>query len=292
MRVAVLADIHGNVLALDAVLADVERQSVDAVVVLGDLADRGPFPHKVIERVQAAAHVVLLGNTDEMFLQMDRRDVPEAWVEAEQYAPVRWTYARLTQADLAFLGSLPEQHTLDVPGLPPVRFVHGSPRSNKEPVYPDRNPHAADMLRMIDEDVLALAHTHIAWQAHAGRKLAFNPGSVGQPFGGDPRAQYALLTGRRGRWEVEQRAVDYDRAALDEAFRASGLLAEGGAFARAARAAMMTGRDELWPFLRHAFRVAGEEARHYKALPDDVWRRAAETYDWARAEAGGERPRR
>ncbi|HQA67872.1 MAG TPA: metallophosphoesterase, partial [Aggregatilineales bacterium] len=101
MRVAVLADIHGNVLALDAVLADVERQSVDAVVVLGDLADRGPFPHKVIERVQAAAHVVLLGNTDEMFLQMDRRDVPEAWVEAEQYAPVRWTYARLTQADLA-----------------------------------------------------------------------------------------------------------------------------------------------------------------------------------------------
>lgn len=289
MRIAVLADIHGNLPALETVLEDVERQRADAVVVLGDLADRGPFPTEVLARVRTAAHVVLCGNTDEMFLQVDRREAPEAWAHADQFAPIRWTYARLTQVDLAFLASLPEQHALAVPGLPPVRFVHGSPRSSSEPVYPDRDPQAADVLRLIDEDVLAVAHTHIPWRAYAGRKLAFNPGSVGQPFNGDPRAQYALLAGRRGRWEVEHRALDYDRAALREAFRATGLLEQGGAFARAALATMMTGRDEIWPFLRHAFRLAGEDdARHDGALPDAVWRRAAETYDWARAEEGGE----
>lgn len=289
MRIAVLADIHGNLPALERVLADVAEQGADAIVVLGDLADRGPFPVETIGAVRAAAHVVLCGNTDERLLRYDQRDVPESWYCAAQFESTRWTYEQLSRQDLTFLGSLPEQRVLVLGGLPPVRFVHGSPRSASEPVYPDRDLRAADALRQIDEDILAVAHTHISWLARRGSKLAFNPGSVGQPFNGDPRAQYALLTGRNGGWQVEHRALDYDRAPLCAAFQASGLLDHEDGFSRAAMASMMTGRDEIWPFLRHAFRLRGEaDALHEVVLDDDVWQRAGATYDWEHAERGSE----
>ena len=95
MRVGVLADIHGNLPALDAVLEDVRQQGADAVVVLGDLADRGPYPTQVLERVQQAARAVILGNTDAMLLRLARGDAPVAWFEHAQFAPLRWTYERL-----------------------------------------------------------------------------------------------------------------------------------------------------------------------------------------------------
>lgn len=289
MRVAVLADIHGNLPALEAVLADADVQGAERFVVLGDLADRGPFPAEVLALVRERASAVVRGNTDAQLVAYQRGDAPAAWYQAAQFAPVRWTCARLSRADSDFLAGLPFDYVLAAGGLPPVRFVHASPRSVSEPTYPDRTLRAEDALALIPEMVLGTGHIHVPWVARSAAGLAFNPGAVGQPFNGDPRAQFALLIGEGGAWRVEHRALDYDRASLCEAFHERGLLAQDGAFARAAMASMMTGRDEIRPFLKHAAGLAGDERDwHDGLLPDPIWQRAAETYDWETAERGSE----
>lgn len=288
-RVAVLADIHGNLPALEAVLADAVEQGAEQFVVLGDLADRGPFPAEVLALVQEQAGAVIRGNTDEQLVAYRRGDAPAAWYEAAQFAPVRWTCAWLSPADVGFLAGLPFDYVLEMDGLPLVRFVHGSPRSVSEPTYPDRNLRAEEALGLVPETVLGTGHIHVPWVARSGTGLAFNPGAVGQPFNGDPRAQYAMLTAQSGAWHVEHRALDYDRAPLCEAFRERGLLEQDKAFVRAAMASMMTGRDEIRPFLKHAAGLAGDESEwHDGLLPDAVWQCAAETYDWESAERGSE----
>lgn len=285
MRLAVLADIHGNLIALEHVLADARKQGADAIVVLGDLADRGPFPVETLAAVRDAADVVIRGNTDERFLLVDQGDAPEAWYHAAQFGALRWSYERLSRAELDYLAGLPGQHRLEFDGLPPVRLVHGSPRSSSEPVYPDRDTQVADVLGLVEEDVLAMGHTHYSWVVRSGAKVAFNPGSVGQPFNGDPRAQYALLTANGHGWQVEHRALDYDRRPLCDAFSRSGMLGPERGFARAGMLSMLTGRDEILPFLRYAADLAHNNGSAHSALiPDAVWGEASMSYDWRRVE--------
>lgn len=281
IRLAVLADVHGNLPALEAALDDVTRQGVDRIICLGDLADRGPYPHECVERVRAACHVTIAGDNDLDVLAMANGQAPKGWQESLQFAPLRWTAAHMNGTDLFFLASLPQQYRLDTGDEPPVRFVHGSPRSPAEPVFEDRDLSAADALGMVHEDVLVAGHTHQPWLVRVGNRVAFNPGSVGQPFNDDPRAQYALLISHRGKWGVEHRAVPYDVERVREAFVTSGYLAAGGALARACLLTDVTGSNHIMPFLWHAYRLAAERGCDgCRVVPDEVWREAATSWDW------------
>ncbi len=121
------------------------------------------------------------------------------------------------------------------------------------------------------------------WQQAEDGCLAVNPGSVGAPIDGDPRAHYALLAWRDGRWQVTQRALPYDLDRLRAAFRASGLLAEGGSFARACLLGAETGRNVPGHLISHAYRLAAEAGLGDDTVPDAVWEQAAATFGWEEA---------
>jgi predicted phosphodiesterase len=288
VRLAVLADIHGNAHALTAVLADVETQSVDQVIVLGDLADRGPDPVTCIERVQAAADVCIKGNTDGYVLDLaDGQADPEIdWLA--QYAPTRWTADRLKADQTSYLWSLPDQHVLHFDELPDIRLVHGSPRRADEAITADGSwgLRVDDALRLIDEPVLLFGHTHLPLVYQSGERLTVNPCSVGQPFNDDPRAQYAILSGADGGWQVEQRAVDYDRAALAADYESSGFLEAANGFGRAAMLTSLTGHNVLLDFLRHIRDVARTAGANPSRVPDALYRQASASFDWASQQAG------
>jgi hypothetical protein len=144
----------------------------------------------------------------------------------------------------------------------------------------------AQTLAAVDEPVLVCGHTHIPWQqAHDGR-LALNPGSVGAPINGDPRAQYALLEWTAGGWQVEQRAVPYDLDRVRAAYARSGLLEQGGGFARAYLCNVETGCNAPWFLVQHAYALAREASvEHSGTVPDDIWNRAVETFDWEGVQA-------
>jgi len=217
MRVAALYDIHGNLHALDAVLADVAHEAVDAVVVGGDVAG-GPMPADVLERLAAldvAAHWIE-GNGEREMLALEGADPagldPYPAIEA-------WAVARLDDAQKECLRGLPPTATLDVDGLGRVLFCHGSPRSDEEfitPFTPDER--LAEMLAGVEEQTVVGGHTHRQLDRTVGGVRVVNAGSIGMPYEGVAGAFWALLGPG-----VELRRTDYDVAAAAEAIRATGM---------------------------------------------------------------------
>jgi predicted phosphodiesterase len=300
MRLAVLADIHGNLPALEAVLTDIQRHGVDGFIVAGDLLTGGPQPIETMHLLRSLDAWMIRGNTDNYLLAYDAGDAPGGWHASSQWALMRWSYRHLNQEILDSIASLPEQRVIDLPGTAPIRVVHGSPHHPTEPLFPDRDPltlrvaRKADLLppdraplsldavlAQIAEPVLACGHTHIPWQQEQVRGLVFNPGAVCGPLNGDTRAQYALLTWQDHHWSVEHRAIPYDLDWIRTAFRASGLLTEGGALARAFLLSIETGQNVGTYLLAHAHRLAAEAGcEGCDVVPDAIWEQAAATFEW------------
>ncbi len=302
MRLAILADIHGNLPALEAVLADAEEQGVDGVVVAGDYWG-GPQTGEVVQRLAALDRCWLVrGNRDEYIGSFDPGD--PRWL-GQQWAALRWSSRHLAREALEFLRALPAQRVVALDGAAPIRVLHGSLQSSTSSLYPDRCPAVLRLfvqagllapgrepptleaaLVGVREPVLVCGHTHIAWQQGWSGGLALNPGSVGEPLDGDPRARYALLAWHGGRWHAQQRIVPYDLARIRAAYRESGLLDEGGAFARACLLLALTGRNYSGRLIAHVQQVAAAEGlAESLALPDEVWEHAVATFDWPEDQA-------
>ncbi len=228
MRVLVFSDIHANLTALEAVLAD--AGPVDAHWFLGDLVGYGPDPNECVARVRSLPNLVaVLGNHDAAVLEK----MPLNWFNREASNLIRWTQERLTPENFAFLQQLPEAH---VQGE--VLLVHGSPRA---PVteYILTSEIADEALARTEANFCFVGHTHspARWQEEDGGvrfcppvngeplplkpRAILNPGSVGQPRDGDPRAAYALYDTEAQTWTW--RRVPYDIGAVQQRMRALGL---------------------------------------------------------------------
>jgi len=281
MLLAVLSDIHGNLAALEAVLADLTRIPVNGYIAAGDYVGC-PFADETLDRLRSLNPWIIKGNSDINLLRYAAGQAPPDWGTSQQFALNRWVYRNIIRQNLEYLEGLPEQQRVEIPGTAPIRVVHGSPRDPFEEIFPDRDPLMLDLaLRQVPELTLVCGHTHLSWQRRQNGKLALNPGAVSGALNGDPRAQYALLCWKAGSWQVEHRAVTYDLARLRLDFEVSGLLEEGGALAKAFLLSNETGRNVGKSFLKYAYRLAAE-AGHAgcEVVPDDIWERAAETFDW------------
>ncbi len=225
-QLAVLSDVHGNLLALEAVLADVAAQGTpDATWVLGDLAAFCPWPAKTLARLRALPNVAFLqGNTDR-YLVTGRRPAfpirsPEDWAVAPAQlagrdANFRWAVERLSYADYEFLRDLPPRLEMDIPGYGRVVGVHATPRddeTNLLPSTPDEEirPH----LTSLDARLLLYGHIHRPVDRTVDDVRLVNDGSVGLPLDGDPRAAYGLLDFEGGRCTVTIHRVTYDVEAV------------------------------------------------------------------------------
>ena len=304
MRYALLSDVHGNLPALEAVLADLEHQACDEIIVAGDLAAGCPFPRETLARLRGLpACRCIRGNNETYLLKIHQRTCHPAVLTSLQWGATRWAYNQLSQEDLEWIETLPAQLSLDRPGGG-VRVVHGSPRRESEGLVPDQRPDLLEKLRrihvltpcetppplsqaldLIEETVLVCGHYHIPWVQVEGKRLVVNPGSVGVPIHGDPRAQYALLEWQDERWQVAFRALDYDLERCLKAFESSGLLAAGGGYARAYRLDVERSTNTLCYFLDYAADLARQHpASDPSFIPDEVWREAEIRFDWDQAE--------
>lgn len=254
-RLAILADIHGNMPALEAVLDDLAGQSVDEVLVGGDLVGRGPEGSRVVTRIQELGFPCIGGNHEDYLLGFRHRKVPEEWWQTEEWAAARWMAAELTEEAVAYITDLP--FALSRPGL---RLVHGTPDSNRDGIGPwTRDGELEGHLAGVEERVLVCAHTHRALVRELGDRLVINVGSVGLPFNSDPRAQYAILSsGGPFGWQAELRQVEYDRQRLYEIYEASGFLAGGGVTAALLRLEVEHAKPLLVPFIEWAKRSGHE----------------------------------
>ncbi|MDE3230469.1 MAG: metallophosphoesterase family protein [Chloroflexota bacterium] len=246
---AVIADLHGNLPALDAVLADLERVQPDAVVIAGDFVNRGPESHAVVARAMRLGFPAISGNHDTWLASLARGErQPDGW-ETPWWTPVRRATEELTPADLAWLDALPATLRVELPGAAPALIVHGSPRHSREGMgRMTSDERLADALAGVEERTIIGAHIHYPWDRWLGDRHAIVIGAVGCPFNGDTSAQYGLFTWRAGGWEFTHCAVPYDHEPLYAAWRDSGYLDDGGAAAALMLLEHQTARTQYVPF--------------------------------------------
>ncbi len=224
MRLAVLSDIHGNLAALQAVLADLEAAGgADQVWVLGDLAAFGPEPVACLRAIRALPEEktrVIQGNTDRYVVTGARpshqKPTAESWPQlvAGMIARDRnfeWTAQQLSGEDAEYLAGLGGDLAVEAPGYGWVVGFHAAPGDDEMVLLPD-TPDDAILDALLDrEGRLAFGgHTHLPMDRDLGSWRMVNPGSVGLPFDGDQRAAYALVTFEGGRADVAMRRVAYD----------------------------------------------------------------------------------
>lgn len=222
MRLAVLSDIHGNLDALEAVLADLEAHGgADKIWVLGDLAAFGPHPSECVARLRALPEVgVIYGNTDRYLTTGQRPEIPvpdeAAWARMQTALQTRdgafaWTVGQLSYGDYEYLSKLPAEQSLQVEGFGWVVGFHAIPGDDEPMRWPD-TPDDVLLDDLLDrEGRLALCgHTHLPMDRQLDGWRWVNVGSVGLPMDGDPRACYAMLDFDGAAVNVAHRRVAYD----------------------------------------------------------------------------------
>jgi predicted phosphodiesterase len=249
MRITVLTDVHANLAALEAVLRHAEAQNAtDAFWCLGDTVDYGPQPRECIARLRELGAVMVAGNHDRAATGM---------MGTEEFNPAAatssiWTQAQISQDDAAFLDALPEVAYISAGGDPSLKagasgsdftLVHGTLRS---PIREYMRSYEAALAHLQRQETpfSLIGHTHLPTLVVQGeeypqrcemyyleggtglrlsreRRLAINPGSVGQPRDGDPRAAYAVYDSESD--TVTPHRVEYDIGATQRLMKAAGL---------------------------------------------------------------------
>jgi putative phosphoesterase len=201
MRVGALYDVHGNLPALEAALEDVDEAGVDLLLSGGDLL-LGPQPSECLELLRERGAAFIRGNCDRTVASGAGEE--DLWLDR-----IRWTAGRLSDEQLEFVRGWPETASIDVDGLGPVLFCHGSPRSDEEILTAITPPKRLDpILDGVLESVVVCGHTHVQFDRMLGDRRLVNAGSVGLPYQGEAGiAPWALLglgvELRRSRYDIQ-----------------------------------------------------------------------------------------
>ena len=201
MRVLLISDIHSNLMALENVL---NRASYDDILFLGDVVDYGPSPYDSWVVLRYAKAKRLLGNHDAAAAFGTDCRSSKPMHSASIITRRLVTLTDMPDKALEALGKADHKLELDFDGFR-VRAMHGAP---DDPLYKYVTKEEASRLDMHGADLLLLGHTHIAYEVKDGKTWIVNPGSVGMPVDGDPRASYAVL-------DTETRTVKFDRVSYD-----------------------------------------------------------------------------
>jgi putative phosphoesterase len=223
MRVAALYDIHGMLDALDAVLAELERDAVDVVLLGGDVVG-GPQPAEVLARIHALGDGVrwVRGNADRALVEG-----PE-FVDESAAEAVAWTAGELAPEDLELLAALPLRQVLEIDGVGRTLFCHATPDSDL-PIVTAGTPddHLRKLLAGVDADVVVSGHTHMQFDRVVDGIRWINAGSIGMPYEGEVAAFWAMLgpdvSFRKTPYDVERAAAAILRTGWPDA---AGFVAE------------------------------------------------------------------
>jgi predicted phosphodiesterase len=256
-QLAVLSDIHSNLLALEAVLRDLDQFTVDHVVIAGDVVNWGPFSAQVMKCVTQSGFAVIRGNNELYITDYGTLRAPAHW---QDYTIPPWTLRQLGTHWLKVIAAWPDELTVRFPDAPSIRVVHGSPRSPTQPMFPTTaDADIESILADVEETTVIAAHTHLAMDRQVDRWHVLNPGTVGLSLNGIPGATYMLLEGNARGWQAIQRHVFYNYDPLYEEFERLNFVEECGVIAHLVLEEYKTARPQVYPFLNWHKRICPSE---------------------------------
>lgn len=263
MRLAILADIHGNLPALQTVAEHIEGWRPDVIVLAGDVVNRGPRPVEcwrfVQEKVKTHGWRLVRGNHEEYVVSQATNIHAPGSPEFEIARSSFWAYHKFN-GEVSALNDLPYSLDLPTPGGK-VRVAHASMRGSRDGIYPWTT--GEELSRQVGSPPPALfvvGHTHRPLTRQVNGTHVVNVGSVGLPFDGNPRASYAQFVWRGGDWQSEIIRLDYDRAHAERDFFDTGFYDEGGALTKLMVVELRSAQSQIgeWAATWQAKVAAGE----------------------------------
>jgi predicted phosphodiesterase len=248
LRIAVLADIHGNLPAFEAALDHVSRQRVEQIVIAGDVVVGSPDSAACWRLATSLGCPIVRGNHERYVAHYGTPAASPAWA-TEQYAPVRWAAAQFADDERQAIERLPA--TASRPNWPDLLIVHASLRNDRDTVAPHTPDSEIDaMFPGVGEAVIVRAHNHVAQLRLWRERLVVTCGSVGLPLDGSTDAKYVILERRAAGWHVEHHAAPYDVAATLRRFHETGYLDATGVMGQLFMREVATASFQIVPFLK------------------------------------------
>lgn len=225
MLLALIGDIHANLPALKAVLAEIKSAGCEQVFDLGDIVGYGPFPNECVSLLRRRKVPSVMGNYDRWIQRIHRKHkkVKEKRKDKMDWITLDWTYQQLTEANLEYLVQLPTERKATVAGKR-MGFYHGRPESIRHGIPPDTDPgELEEVLDTADVDVLVCGHIHCPFVSAVRGRWVINVGSVGRGHDGDARATWVMAEINTHGLSAEVRRTEYDAGAVAKAALARGL---------------------------------------------------------------------
>jgi len=211
MRIAFISDVHGNSVALEKVIMDINRKNIDQIVILGDICFRGPDPKKSLDLVRSLSAKVIKGNADEWIVRGIRRgEVPDGAFEIMSQER-EFGKSLLHEEDLQYLKNLPTDIKLTADEYE-IHCFHATPHNLFQNIMPDASDEtfAKEILTDCKSDIFLYGHIHRPFIRYVNGKIIMNPGSVGLPFDGMPLASYGIIEVEGKNVQTEIHRVEYD----------------------------------------------------------------------------------
>ena len=226
MNIAVIADIHGNHLALEACLKYLENQCIDAYFMLGDYLGEFPGVESTMELLYQLRDTkkcyFVRGNKEEYQSSELVEKHPEWDVYPSTIGMFRFVNQHITKADLDFFQSIPISMKVKMEDLPEIMLCHGSPRKNNEK-FTENEKLLKEVLEETAEDYILCGHTHLKKELHVGTKHIWNPGSLGFALDQPYTYRFMILHGENGAWTPEFVSLEPDVEGIVQEFRDAGL---------------------------------------------------------------------
>jgi len=306
MKYAIISDIHGNIHAFNAVLADAEAQDVDRYLLIGDYASSFPFGNDVVNTMRGIKSATIVrGNGEDYFLDLQKRNSKD--LTAEQFKPLYWSYNTLSAENLEYLAGLPaaatisdnntEIHLTHAMNLfyrtPSIALFYSnefrklmakSPFTHEEYLIRARDallstPGVMAEIDALPRGIYLLGHNHLQFHmAHEGR-IFINPGSCGEPLNWKPGASYSILTVSESGWAVDERHVAYDLNLAAEGLRTSGYAKYAPIWSNIMEKQLFSAQDYFFTFVLHIVETGRKMGCTSSPVSNDVWDVAVKTWD-------------
>lgn len=277
-RIAVIADIHGNLPAFLAILDDLKKRNADRVIIAGDIITDCPDSDEVLSLIHEQDWTVIKGNREQYYLD-HRAGLLEHWTHARQMSALMWTFDRLSHRNRKYMEKLKEQTVLTVQDRK-IKVVHGSPDSISELLFPiEKKERFEEVLKGMDEDILICGHSHKQWFIESCGKWALNPGSAGVHFNDEEGAEYAMLTIEDNQPSAELIKVPYSTCELEERFHKSGLYTASPHWSQSVLDSIRKGENISLQMIAYALEIMDREGiTDALTIPDHIWDRAGDEY--------------
>ena len=283
MRIAIIADIHGNYIALDRSVEYALEKGVETFIFLGDYVAELPYPQRTMERLYAMKAkydcIFIRGNKEDYWLD-HRKDGNRKviWKDKDSTTGMLlYSYSHLTEKDFEFYESMPIATRVEIEGCPTFTVCHGSPSRTNEKMIPD-----TDRIRQImdemDTDLIVCGHTHIQNKFEYNGKTCLNTGALGVPLYSDGKMQFIIMESDGGNWREELISMEYDVESVIKDIEEAELEERAPSWTRVTKQLLRDGRVCHSKVLFRAMDLCEQEMGEciWPEVPEKYWEMAAD----------------